>query len=180
MVMGQTAGLDASAEPPAEAEFTALYRGAYPSIARYLLRRGAGERTADLAAETFVVAWRQRRTWQAIPDGQRLPWLYGVARKVLANAHRSVRRADEVSGRLAVQAVTEDGDHSVATVERMAVVAAFARLSESDREVIRLVAWEGLSPGQAAAALGCRVATFTMRLHRARTRLRALVEKGNR
>jgi RNA polymerase sigma-70 factor (ECF subfamily) len=172
--MKSTAGLDA---PTDEAEFTALYRREYPSIARYLLRRGAGDLTADLAAEIFVVAWRQRGVWHQLPQDQRLAWLYGVARKVLANARRSSRRAGELAGRLARLDHTQlTGDGSGATVEFVALAAAFAQLPEADQELIRLVAWEELSLAQVAAVLGCRVGTATMRLHRARTKLRRLTE----
>ncbi|MHA6762220.1 RNA polymerase sigma factor [Streptacidiphilus sp. PAMC 29251] len=156
-----------------ESQFTGLYEREYPHIARYLLRRGVGERAADLAAETFVVAWRQREQWLALPAERHRPWLYGVARKVLANSIRSEQRAAALTDRIAAdRSIAAAVDHNGLTVERLAVAEAFERLSEADQELIRLVAWEELTPAQAAEVLGCRVATLTMRLHRARTRLK--------
>lgn len=178
MAGGTTIGHEARAR---EAEFTELYEREYPRIARYMLRRGAGELAPDLAAETFVVAWRQWDQCAALPQDRRLAWLYGVARKVLANAHRSQRRSVALTDRI----VVADGlgrhggvfaDHSGLTVEQVTVAGAFARLPAADQELIRLTAWEGLSPAQAAEVLGCRTGTLTMRLHRARTRLRKLID----
>jgi RNA polymerase sigma-70 factor (ECF subfamily) len=178
MAEGVTAGLEV---PAREAEFTALYEREYPGIARYMLRRGAGDAAADLAAETFVVVWRQQERWRTLPADERVGWLYGVARKVLANALRSQRSSAALAERIAVADRAGRGggvlaDHSDLTVEQLAVAAAFARLSEADQELIRLTAWDGLSPAQAAEVFGCRTGTLTMRLHRARTRLRKLID----
>ena len=163
--------------PATEAEFTALYRREYASIARYFLRRGAGGLTPDLAAETFIVAWRQRHQWHGLPTDRRLAWLYGVARNVLANARRSRQRSDALTDRLARPGAPTITDHSGASVQLLAVAQAFARLPEADQELLRLIAWEDLSLAQAAQVLGCRVRTATMRLHRARARLRKLLEE---
>jgi RNA polymerase sigma-70 factor (ECF subfamily) len=162
-----------------EAEFADLYRAHHAAIARYLIRRGAAQDWADLLAETFVVAWRQRGQWQRLEARQRLAWLYGVARKVLANSHRARRRAARLADLLvgSGRSLVVGADHSDLTVEQLAVAAAFDRLGDGDQEVIRLIAWDGLSPAQAAEVLGCRVATFTMRLYRARARLRKLIDQ---
>src|SRR5690349_2297482 len=69
-----------------EGWFTALYSAHYPQVVRYALRRLADPDTAaELAQEVFVVAWRRR---VEVPDRQ-LPWLYGVARRLLANHWRA-------------------------------------------------------------------------------------------
>lgn len=165
---------DTGAALPDEADFTRLYQETYPNIARYLLRRGAGDEVADLAAETFIVAWRRRAQWQRLPAEKRMAWLYGVARKLLANARRSAERRPAY-GALG-EASAQQPDHSDLTLEQLAVADALARLTSDDAELIRLCAWEGLSPAQAAEVLGCRPGTATMRLHRARKRLRKLLE----
>ena len=165
----------ASAE---EAAFTDLFRSHREGIARYMVRRGADELAADLAAETFAIAWRRRAQWRALDAEQQVAWLYGVARNVLANAHRAQRRAAGLADRL-VQAADRNADvadHGNLTVEQLAVAAAFDQLSDADQEVIRLVAWDALTPQQAAQVLGCRTATLAMRLHRARTRLKKLID----
>jgi RNA polymerase sigma-70 factor, ECF subfamily len=180
MIVELAAGLDTPAD---EADFTALYKREYPRIARYMLRRGAGGLMADLVAETFVVAWRQRDQWRDLPDGQRLAWLYAVARKTLANSYRSARRANALTDRIAADRFPHEqspSDPGATTVELIALNTAFAQLPEPDQELIRLVAWDGLTTAQAAAALGCRTGTAAMRLHRARTRLRTLIENPSR
>lgn len=168
-------------EPPGEADFTRLYERDYPNIVRYLLRRGAQDTAADLAAETFAIVWQRRDQWRDLPADRQTAWVYGVARKVLANALRSGRRAAGLLERVAQndpdrQGQAGAGDHSELIVEQLAVGRAFARLSEADRELIRLVAWDGLSPVQIADVLGTRVGTVNTRLHRARQRLKALTE----
>ncbi|GAA1982988.1 RNA polymerase sigma factor [Catenulispora subtropica] len=171
-----------------EADFTRLYERDYPNIMRYLLRRGAQEAAADLAAETFVIAWQRRDQWRGLPEERQTAWVYGVARRVSANAVRSGRRAAGFAERFAHGAhsghadhggpgmfAVRQADHSDQVVEQIAVGRAFARLSEADRELIRLVAWDGLTPAQVAEVLGCRIGTVNTRLHRARRRLRALI-----
>lgn len=163
-----------------ETDFTRLYERDYPKIMRYLLRRGAPQAAADLAAETFAIAWQRCDQWRRLPEERQTAWVYGVARRVAANAARSGRRAAGLAERLTHG--EHDGfavvlaDHSDLVVEQIAVGRAFARLSEADRELIRLVAWDGLSPAQVADVLGCRVGTVNTRLHRARRRLRALID----
>jgi RNA polymerase sigma-70 factor (ECF subfamily) len=117
----------------------------------------------EVAADVFVVAWRRR---DSIPD-EPLPWLYGVARRTLANSRRSARRSDALRTKLALVtpqvSVLDDSGDGVA-------IRALNQLSDSDQELLRLVAWEELSPRAAATALGVSVASFRVRLHRARNR----------
>lgn len=78
--------------PDEEADFTRLYADEYPNIVRYLLRRGVGDAAPDLAAETFVVAWRRRGQWLPLAADSRTAWLYGVARLVWRNELRAGQR----------------------------------------------------------------------------------------
>ncbi|WP_203901929.1 RNA polymerase sigma factor [Virgisporangium aliadipatigenens] len=153
------------------ARFEALYAATFDRILGYAVRRcDSAEDAADVVAETFAIAWRRI---DAVPSGEaaRL-WLYVVARNVLANHRRGqVRRhtlaravADQVRGRYAPAA-----DESV---EAQAVRTAFDRMSEEDREVLALVAWEGLDAGGVATVLGCSRNAARIRIHRARRRLR--------
>jgi RNA polymerase sigma-70 factor (ECF subfamily) len=159
----------ASDQADAARRFEALFRANYPSILAYALRRTDPEAADDVVAETFVVAWRRL----ADVPADELPWLYGVARKTIANQRRGKRRRSALMERLAREAPAaawpEDTADRVA--EREGVAAAMARLSERDREVLRLVAWEGLETARAARAAGCSPAAFSVRLHRARRRL---------
>lgn len=166
-----------SAAATDEAAFTAFFLDHRDGITRYMLRRAAGEHSTDLTADTFAIAWRRRAQWRPLPTDQQVAWLYVVARNVLANARRAEQRATGLTERITLaHHHSTIADHVDLTVEQLAIAAAFDKLPEGDQEVIRLVAWDGLSPAQAAQVLGCRVPTLTMRLHRARTRLRKLTD----
>jgi RNA polymerase sigma-70 factor (ECF subfamily) len=151
--------------------FTRLYAAHYPDIVRYGVRRlGDVDAATELAQEVFVVAWRRRGQ---IPV-RSLPWLYGVARKLLANQWRARRRRPvEVPLDPALAAGAADADTVVAIAD---LRAALARLSDDDREILWLVGWERLSTSQAATVLECSPVTAAVRLHRARGRLRAALE----
>jgi DNA-directed RNA polymerase specialized sigma24 family protein len=64
-------------------------------------------------------------------------------------------------------------DGSAAAAERIDLERAWRTLSPGDREVLALIAFDGLTSEQAATVLGCRRSTFAMRLTRARKRLQA-------
>ncbi|HEY5428986.1 MAG TPA: sigma-70 family RNA polymerase sigma factor [Solirubrobacteraceae bacterium] len=150
-----------------EKRFVELYESAYSEVLRYARRRVDEDAARDAAAETFLVAWRRLDVIPAEP----LPWLYGVTRGVLANEFRRSWRQSRTARRIASSAREAPRDHSDRIGEVEVVTAALATLSEGDREVISLVAWEGLEPQAAAQVLGCSAGAFAVRLHRARQRL---------
>jgi len=151
------------------ARFEALYREHVEVVLRFALARVRAEQAKDVVAETFLVAWRRI---DDVPD-QPMPWLLGVARKVIATQSRGEARRLALGERLAL--VTNDdevvGDAGEQATERHAVLSAFRELSEADREILRLIAWDGLSPEQAAEVLDVTRLAFAVRLHRARRRL---------
>ncbi|MGK5552678.1 RNA polymerase sigma factor [Actinomadura kijaniata] len=153
------------------ARFTRLYDQWYGHVLAYARRRVQEHTARDVTAETFLVAWRRL---DEVPDDP-LPWLYGVARRVLANETRRAARADRLAGKVARQPV----QHGPDAAERVTGVIddVLTALPEADRELLRLLAWEDLSTAQAAKVLGCRPATLAVRLHRARRRLRALLDQ---
>lgn len=156
------------------ASFEALYTATFAHLLGYALRRcGDVEDAADVVAETFAIAWRRIDT---VPpgDGARL-WLYGVARNVLANHRRGLTRRRELSAALAAE-VAEVYERSAEesageSAEFAAIGRAFRGLPEDDRELLALVAWEGLDHGQIAKVLGCSRNAVRIRLYRARRRL---------
>lgn len=165
-----------SAANDAESRFRQLFDANQSSILAYGLRRtGSGADAWDLLAETMLVAWRRI---DEVPDGnEALPWLYGVARRALANQARATRRRDRLSTRLAAHLgnhVAPDGVQ--ASADRAWVRAGLAGLNDLDREVLTLSLWEGLSPAEIAVAVNAPAATVRTRLHRARRRLRELLE----
>jgi RNA polymerase sigma factor (sigma-70 family) len=158
----------------AQARFNRLYREQGRAILAYALRRvEAPEDAADVVAETFLVAWRR---FDEVPvgDGARL-WLYGVARLVVSNARRAERRRTRLGARLAETLRTEIATHEAPRGEAAEVLRAIGELGDEDRELLLLISWEGLSPGEAARVLGVSGLAARSRLHRARRRLRALL-----
>lgn len=130
---------------------------------------------ADVVAETFLVAWRRL---DVVPPGDEARlWLYGVARQVMLNTRRSQRRRTRLGERLAA-AVGEHvvADHAEVVGTVTAVRAALASLPVTDRELLQLTVWEGLTSAEVAVVLGIPAGTVRSRLHAARRRLRAAVE----
>jgi RNA polymerase sigma factor (sigma-70 family) len=160
-----------------EREFDALFEAHYSELRRYTLRRVEDRAGAeDVLAETFATAWRRR---EQMPEPA-LPWLFGICHKVIANHRRSAKRRARLFTRLASTRIDLGRDPAEIHAERSEIARAFAELSDSQREVLRLVAWEGLSAADAATALGCSPATFRVRLHRARSGLaKRLAEAGH-
>jgi RNA polymerase sigma-70 factor (ECF subfamily) len=154
--------------------FELLYAKHAPAVKAYALRRANSSTADDVVAEVFVVCWRRFDEVPADP----LPWLLGVARRVLSTQRRGERRRGVLRDRLtetvadSIDATPEVGDGALA--------GALARLSDADRELLLLIAWDGLSPAQAATVLGVKPATVRVRLMRARRRLtHALAREGS-
>jgi RNA polymerase sigma factor (sigma-70 family) len=162
-------------EEVAQARFSRLYREQGRAILAYALRRvEEPEDAADVVAETFLVAWR-RLAEVPIGDGERL-WLYGVARLVLSNLHRSERRRTRLGARLAETLAGELTAPPEPSGEAAEVLRAIGDLGTDDRELLLLIAWEELSPSEAARVLGITPLATRSRLHRARRRLRKLLD----
>ena len=160
----------------ARARFEALYREHAGAVRAYARRRSGARTADDVVADVFVVAWRRL---EDIPDDP-LPWLLGVARRVLANQRRSAARDEALRGRMISEQISLASGVPARSGSDGAVLRALDALGERDREVLLLIGWEGLEAGQAARALGVRRNTFAARLYRARRRFaRALaVESG--
>jgi RNA polymerase sigma factor (sigma-70 family) len=150
----------------AETRFRALFERAYPALRRYAHHRGlTGADGEDLVAGTLEVAWRRI---DDVPVDDPLPWLYVVAHNLWRNQRRRDRRRGEILARFA-EPPPASGDP--ADLRPGALRAALDSLAEDDQEVLRLIAWDGLTPAQAASALGCTPVAARSRLHRARNRL---------
>ncbi|GAA2812287.1 sigma-70 family RNA polymerase sigma factor [Saccharopolyspora taberi] len=151
--------------------FERVYRAHHRSVLGYLLRRADEQTAQDALSETFLVAWRRLGD---VPADDPLPWLLGVARRALANQRRAGARQEALRDKVALHTPrtrAHEDDSAPLIAEAM------RRLSESDREVLSLHAWEDLSVERIAEVLGCTRPTARLRLHRARKRLlRALGE----
>lgn len=156
------------ASDTATRRFEQIYREHLPAVLAYAARRTDPAAASDVAAETFLIAWRRRADIPADP----LPWLLVVARNVVFNQRRSASRqaaltdriTDDVRRRnLVADAFGDDPD----------LIVALNRIPVDDRELLCLDAWDGLTRRQLADAAGCSMATLRVRLFRARRRLDA-------
>lgn len=145
--------------------FEQIYAEHADAVRAYVRRRAPESVVEDVVADTFVVCLRR------IDDvpGNALPWLYAVARRTLANERRRLARRAPVPVDVAYEP-DPAGDAVLA--------AAFAELSDADREVLRLVAWEGLALRDAARALECSPVACRVRYHRAKSRLAAKLARA--
>jgi RNA polymerase sigma-70 factor (ECF subfamily) len=146
------------------ARFERLWQEYAPAVAAYARRRAPADAVDDAVADTFLVVWRRL---DCVPNDP-LPWLYGIARRTLANQRRGDARRTALVERLDLEVPAVAHEQPDAHV-----LEALATLGERDRELLMLIAWEGLTPAEAAVALGSAAVTCRVRLHRARTRLAA-------
>jgi RNA polymerase sigma-70 factor (ECF subfamily) len=168
----------AAGDADEHAPFRRLFEDAYRPLLAYALRRTQNAADAEeIVADTLLIAWRRRDELPA--DAERIAWLYGVARKVIANQRRGQQRRSRLEQILApLTRASRDADESVQLADATrAVLAASRRLPDVDQEVLRLAAWEGLSHAEIAIALGCSENAAALRLHRARQHLREELTK---
>jgi RNA polymerase sigma factor (sigma-70 family) len=151
--------------------FGAVYAANFDCLLGYALRRvEVAEDAADIVSETFLVAWR--RLSDVPPGDEARLWLYGVARRVLANHRRAVGRRDRLGARLRADLAAITPDHAVRVAAETDLRRALSDLGELDREVLELTIWEGLEPREVASVLDIPARTVRTRLSRARARLR--------
>lgn len=141
-------------------------------LRRFLARRTDPATADDVLAEVLLVCWRRL---DDVPE-QALPWAYGVARNCLANAERGERRQRRVAAKVA--AVDPPAQVVAAPADSDPVLtSALGRLRPEDAELLRLWAWEQLTPAEIAATLGVTPNAASIRLHRAREKLREELRK---
>jgi RNA polymerase sigma-70 factor, ECF subfamily len=153
--------------------FTELYKETRARLLAYALRRTASsEDAADAVAETFGIAWRR---FDEVPQGESsVLWLYATARRVMANQTRRIQHRSQLLQQIATALSTELSVHTDASdQDGLEAGVALARMTDEDRELLMLTAWEGLNSAQLACVLGCSSTAARIRLHRARSRLNA-------
>jgi RNA polymerase sigma factor (sigma-70 family) len=144
--------------------FEDIFRAHFSAVHAYVRRRVGSGVEDDILADTFAILWRRL---DDVPDDS-LPWLYGVARRVISNHSRARDRQLALARRLANTRDVSAPDHGELFCDSEHVREALMGLSAHEREALLLVAWEGLDRARAARAAGCTRATFAVRLHRAR------------
>ena len=155
--------------------FRNLYAETYRPLLAYARRRVDAATADEVVADTFLTAWRRR---DDVPDGSERLWLFGVARNVIRNATRSSRRHEAAQQRLRLAASPEtvDAVGPEADDRSSLLRTALGGLSEADRDVLMLVAWEELSHAQIGVVLGISANASAIRVHRARKRLAARLD----
>jgi RNA polymerase sigma-70 factor (ECF subfamily) len=156
--------------------FTEVYDCYVKQIYAYCLRRLPPGEAQDAAADVFTVVWRR---WEDRPvHDEILPWIYGIARNVVSNHHRTIRRRANLIQRLVGLRPSGDPDpESTALVnsEHVDVLRALSKLSANDQETLRLVEWEGLSRDEVAVIFGVSRSAIDQRMSRAQRRLGTLL-----
>jgi RNA polymerase sigma factor (sigma-70 family) len=160
--------------------FAVIFDRHAPYVHRYLARRLGREAADDLVAETFLVAFGKRQRYDhSRPDAR--PWLYGIATNLVGQHRRG--EAKQLRLRNAIGPEPAEASHAERVVAQVAAQAmgsllgiALAELSTGDRDVLLLIAWEGLSYDEVATALGIPVGTVRSRLNRARKQVREVLE----
>jgi RNA polymerase sigma-70 factor (ECF subfamily) len=172
-------GLAVGSQASHSERFEHAFRTHSRSVLGYALRRvDQPEDAADVVSEVMLVAWRRVGDLPS-DEGARL-WLYGIARRVLANQTRSRNRRVRLGERLRDDLSRVPlGAEAPGLDERTrdSLHAALRELPESDRELLLLSSWEDLEPAEIAVVIGVAPATVRTRLHRARRRLRDLLEE---
>lgn len=157
--------------------FRQIFEATFDDLSRFVVRRVDAHVCDDVVSETFLVAWRRFDELPRDPAHAR-PWLFATARRILANTYRGRERAQGLAQQIAAQPPNSTEDPANIVI-RIDYARAFDRLSSRDQEVLKLVAWDGLSTAESAQVLDISVAAFSARLSRARIRLKKHLENPN-
>jgi RNA polymerase sigma-70 factor (ECF subfamily) len=156
--------------------FVEVVRRHEVAVHGYLARRAGRQAADDLLGEVWTRAFAGRGGFDPGQHHDARPWLYGIARNVL-RAHWRARQ--DTGQRPAPEEAADPWDDVIARLDAAAQVrtllTALRGLPPEEREVLLLLAWEQLTPVQAAAVLGIPPGTARSRLHRARAALRPIL-----
>ena len=156
--------------------FRVLYNDLYDDLWRYVQRRSINtEEARDTLSEVFLVAWRRL---EDIPAGKEARlWLFGVARNLVKTSWRKRKRSGDLVVRIGSEMSTRiTTDEELDNSGVLKIVKALQFLSESDQEILRLLAWENLSHKEISVVLGCSENAVAIRIRRARVRLMKVLQ----
>lgn len=164
-------------DPAREQRYRDVFQAVYEPLQRFVRRRATADVVDDVVADALLVAWRRL---DDIPRGAELPWCYGVARRCLANERRAEARRLGLVERLESRTDRSAAADVVASADSVdaALADALDTLPDDDRAVLQLWAWEDLAPREIAVVLGISANAASIRLHRAKRRLKSLLESG--
>lgn len=167
--------------------FAEIFDRHFATVFRFAERRVGHDQAAEVASETFARAFAKRRSFRAEAIDA-LPWLYGIASKLILHERRRFVRYLAAVERVSADVRTADHERDLHQADRRLdapadwakMRAALLTLSDTDRELLLLVAWDGLSYEEAAAVLELPLGTVRSKLHRAKARLRELLDPNGR
>jgi RNA polymerase sigma-70 factor (ECF subfamily) len=160
--------------------FEAVAGQVYEPLQRYLRRRASADDAADVLSDTLLTLWRRL---DDVPADAVVPWSYGVARRCLANHRRSAARHLRLTERVIAHRLPPDPDgpdgDPQRRVERLdpQLDAALVGLSEAERDIVHLWAWEQLEPREIAIALDLTPNAVSVALSRAKRKLADRLER---
>ncbi len=160
--------------------FAAVFDRHYDFVHRYLGRRVGFDVADDLVSETFTTAFRVRARYDLAHSDAR-PWLLGIATNLVRHHRRAEVRRLRAYERLETEAAVGIDEALVAArvdaaAERPRIARALARIPDGDRDALLLLAWADLTYAEIAIALDIPIGTVRSRIHRARRRLRELLD----
>ncbi len=160
-----------------QARFEAVFNTVYEPLQRYFGRRAMADDVPELLNDALVVIWRRL---DDVPPDEPLAWSYGVARRCLANHRRGDARRLRLVGRLAAdpQGRHRETGSAMAADDHAELHLALGGLDESERELVRLWAWEQLVPREIAVVLDTTPNAVSLRLTRAKRKLAASLERS--
>ncbi|HET9203845.1 MAG TPA: sigma-70 family RNA polymerase sigma factor [Acidimicrobiia bacterium] len=160
------------ADAERRARFEAIWAEHSPKVRAYCIRRVASHDADDVAAEIFLVVWR--RIDEIPPAPKTLLYIYGIAGKVVSNHTRSFRRKSLLDEKLRNLGVAPPVDPALLVVQSSDdadVAAAVRNLSQRDREIVMLYAWEDLPRNDIAEIMGMTRSGVDQRIHRSYQKL---------
>jgi RNA polymerase sigma-70 factor (ECF subfamily) len=167
--------------------FAQIFDRHFATVFRFAERRVGRDQASEVASETFARAFAKRGAFR--PEAvDALPWLLGIASKLILHERRRLVRYLAAVERTAAEIRSIDQDGELGSVDRrLDAPAGWARmrtalltLADTDRELLLLVTWDGLSYEETAAVLDLPLGTVRSKLHRAKARLRELLEQNGR
>lgn len=159
--------------PPEQDYLEDLFRLHAKQVRAYAIRRVGADQADDVVSETFTVAWQKR---QSVGDPA-LPWLLRTAHNIIAHQSRSTIR------RLKIQSAVSHHRPVLATASaedqgRALAESVLEALPPLDAEILRLTAWEQLTPAEIAIVLDLGDSTVRSKLMRARQRAQKLLQEA--
>jgi RNA polymerase sigma-70 factor, ECF subfamily len=163
-----------SADLERRRRFEEVAEEVYDPLQRYLRRRASADDADEVFGDVLLTIWRRL---DAVPADAVLPWCYGVARRQLANKRRSAKRHLRLVERVATVATHDAPFDPFEGPEYPELIAAMASLSDAERDVITLWAWEELEPREIAIVLETTPNAVSLKLSRGRAKLAEIMNR---